>query len=196
MIGTTSEVGGSFPNFALIYKAGYMMKRLMYLVHIIDSINSWVGKVFSFAVILITAIMMLEVILRYVFNRPTIWAGEVVLYLFIALVLTGGYALLHEGHVRMDVLYGRFSNKGKAISDIATFVVFLLFISLLLWKGTEMAWESIKMREVSWTYFAPPLYPVKACLPVAFFLILLQGVAKFIRDIAVIKGDVPQRDGQ
>lgn len=172
------------------------MHRVINWLNIIDGINSWVGKILGFMVIAITAIMMLEVILRYVFNSPTIWAGEVSQQLFMGLALVGGYTMLRNGHVRMDALYSRLSPRGKAIIDVATFIMFLLFCSMLVWQGADMAWESIKTREVRYTYFAPAVYPIKTSLAVACFLLLLQGVAKFIRDIALIMGIHPAAEGR
>ena len=71
----------------------------------VDAINSWVGRVIGFAVIPITVIATIEVLLRYAFNRPTIWAWEVNIQLMASTVTLGaGYALLHGAHVKMDAI--------------------------------------------------------------------------------------------
>jgi len=165
------------------------MHKVMKFLDIIDSINTWACNIFRWVVLIITAVLMYEVIARYVFSSPTVWAGEVALQLFTLLVvMAGGYALLHDRHVRMDAIYSRLSPRGKATVDAVLFIAFLLFSSVLLWKFAQMGWTSIKVRELAATYFAPPLYPVKSTLAVGTFLLLLQGVAWFIRSIWVAKG--------
>ena len=97
--------------------------------------------------------------------------------------LGGGYALLRGSHVRVDILYSRFSDRRKAIIDLATSLLFFAFIGVLLWQSGEAALWSLKLRESSPTQFAPPLYPVKMAIVLGFLIILLQGLAKFTRDM-------------
>jgi len=63
-----------------------------------------------------------------------------------------------------------------------TWLLFFYFCGLLLWKGGEMAWDSFKVLETEPTAFAPPVYPIKMMIPLGALIILLQGLAKFIRD--------------
>jgi len=157
------------------------------VISFIDKINEWIGNAVCLGLILIATIGILEVILRYIFSRPTIWAWDVNEQLFAAVVLLGGgYTLLHNMHIRLDVIYDRCSPRLKAILDVATFPLFFLFFIILLWQGTDMAWSSVKIREVSSSFFAPPIYPLKMCVPIGAFLILLQGLANFARDIMSI----------
>lgn len=158
-------------------------------LRIVDSINHWVAKILSYDAILIMVIMLIEMVSRYIFHHPTIWAGEVVLQLFMLFIVAGGYTLLTNGHVRMDAIYSRFSPKRKAIMDVITSIMFLMFAIALLWKGSQMAAHSISIREHSYTYFAPPLYPIKTALPLAAFLLLIQGLAKLVRDVQTMALD-------
>lgn len=137
----------------------------------------------------LAGITLYGVIMRYLVHDPITWGGQVLLLLFIPVaLLAGGYVLLVKGHVRLDLLYGRWSPRGQAISDIATFVVFLLFTGALAWASIEMAWESLKIGEVSWYIFKAPIYPKKIAFALAVLLLLLQGVAQFVRNIRLIKG--------
>lgn len=150
----------------------------------VDKINEWVGKIISYLVIFMMVILSAEVVLRYGFNRPTIWAHETSQFLFGAFFILGaGYTLLYRRHVNMDMLYVRLSLRTRAIVDLVTGVLFLSFCAVLLWKGGLMAWDSVKLREVTYSVFAPPIYPLKITLVVGFFLLTLQGLAKFIRDL-------------
>ena len=165
------------------------MKIIIALIHVIDSINNWIGKIFAFLVFLLLGVSIYEVIARYVFNRPTIWAAQILSILFVTMVvLGGGYVLLHNGHVRMDVFYSRLSPRQRAIIDVSTFIVFLLFTSMLAWKTIDMAWASVKIREATWSAFKGPIYPKKIALALSVVLLLLQGVAQLLRNTLFIRG--------
>jgi TRAP-type mannitol/chloroaromatic compound transport system permease small subunit len=83
----------------------------------------------------------------------------------------------------MDVVYSRCSPRTKAILDLITAPIFFCFAATLLWTSGEIAWESIQELERSNSQWRPPIYPIKSLIPVAALLVLLQGVAKFVRDV-------------
>jgi len=159
----------------------------MKFIKFIDVINEEVGKIISFIVLVIFLVILTEVMLRYVFNAPTVWGNELSQMLFGAyIVLSGGYVLLYRQHVNVDLLYSRFSVKGKAIVDIFTFILFIIFAGMLLYYSSSMAWESLTTLEHSQSAWNPPVYPVKLMIPLGSLLLLLQGIAKLIHDIAVV----------
>jgi TRAP-type mannitol/chloroaromatic compound transport system permease small subunit len=166
------------------------MERIKIFLRSIDSISEWIGKMVSFLIIVITGVTIWEVILRYIFNSPTIWAFDAAYLIFGAYgVLGGAYTLYFKGHVNVDILYGRLPLRVRAIVDLVTSIFFFLFCGLLLWKGGEMAWDSLKIMERGSSAWSPPVYPIKLTIPLGAFLLLLQGTAKFIRDLfKVIKG--------
>lgn len=160
------------------------MRCLIYFVHIANNVSQWSGKLLVWLAWAITAVIICELILRGIFNHPTTWAHETSMMVFGTLSILGGaYALRHRAHVNMDLFYGRLSPRGKAILDAATFPLFLAFCGVLLWKGGEFAWRSIKLWEISITYWHPIIWPVKCMIPVGALLILLQGVGKFVSDL-------------
>lgn len=121
--------------------------------------------------------------MRYGFNSPTVFAHETSLFLYGGTgMLAGAFALRHDAHVRMDAVYGRLSPRSKAILDLITASIFFYLCALILWQGWEMAHRSLMVLEHTMTPWGPPYYPIKMAIPVAAFLILLQGLAKFIRD--------------
>ena len=161
------------------------MQKIVRSLRWIDSINEWVGRFVSFFVLAIVLIIIYEVVMRYFLLKSQLWVPETSYFLFGALfVLGGGYALLHGGHVRLDALYERFPGKWKAIADLCTFVFFAVFCGVLLWKGWLMALDSVTMLERTQSAFSPPLYPIKMMIPIGTGLLILQGLAKFIRDLA------------
>ena len=155
----------------------------------IDKINAWIGKIVSFMIPIVIGITVYEVVMRYVFNSPTMWVHETSDHLFaFSFLLGGAYTFSQGGHVKVDVLYNHFSERNKVILDICTSFFFFLFIGLLLWKGGEMAWESVRLLERSQTPWGPYVFHVYLAVPIAAFLMLLQGLAFLMRDVRKLKG--------
>ena len=163
------------------------MSFLKTILTIIDSVNNRIGNLLSYFLFLFFVLLLVEVILRYFFNSPTVWGNELTQMLFaVYVILCGGYILRWGGHVNVDILYSRFPTKGKALVDIITFTLFLIFCGTLLIYGGSLAWESLSRLEHSQSAWNPPLYPVKLMIPTGAFLLLLQGTAKLIRDIVTL----------
>jgi TRAP-type mannitol/chloroaromatic compound transport system permease small subunit len=98
-------------------------------------------------------------------------------------VMAAAWALLDGRHVKIDMVYERLSTRGKALLDSFTFVFFALYIGMMLWATTKYAWRSVAILEMSDSPWRPPLWPMKVFLTLGVLLILLQGIAKFIRDL-------------
>ncbi len=153
------------------------------LLHFVDNISKWTGRVTSYLIVALTFLICFEVVARYLLNRPTIWVHETSAMLMGAYIIFGGaYTLYTGGHVNMDVAYGHLLPKNKALIDVITFWLFLLFCGALLWMGGDSAWRALRSLEHSGSIWNPPIYPFKLILPVGVFLLLLQGLAKFVRD--------------
>lgn len=133
-------------------------------------------------------IVMYEVTSRYFFNAPTLWSMEINQYLFCAIsLLGGGYCLLRDGHVRVDILYPKLSPKGQAIVDFCTFPLALLFSALLIWFGWEETWDSIVGHRLSDSVIALPLWPVWLVVPVAGVLLGIQVISRLLNHIGDMK---------
>ncbi len=163
------------------------MKRFL---HVIDGISDWSGKIVSFFLLITMLIIGFEVIMR-MFDKPQIWVFDVTLYTAgVAYVVGGAYAHLKNRHVRMDVLFDRLSPRTQSLLDLLTLPGFVVFCGILLWIGGVRGWESFLMNEKLYTGFMPIVWPVRMMIPVGGFLILLQGLAKAIRDFhMVVKGE-------
>jgi TRAP-type mannitol/chloroaromatic compound transport system permease small subunit len=154
----------------------------------VDRMNGRIGRAVSLLILGIIAITLWEVFWRYGFNRPTIWVHETSEHLFAIFFLLGGaYTLSQGGHVRVDVVTQRVSAKGRMLLEVCTSVFFFLFTGLLLWQGIEMAWESVAMLERSQSPWGPYIFHVILMVPVAAFLMLLQGAAFFLRNLANLR---------
>jgi len=153
----------------------------------IDAVNDQVGNFLSYFLFFFFLLLFMEVILRYFFNSPTVWANELAQMLFGAYaILAGGYILRTGGHVNVDILYSRLSKKSRAALDIFTSILFFLFCGMLLIYGGSLAWDSLSRFEHSQSAWNPPLYPAKLMIPLAALLLMLQGLAKLIRDVLIL----------
>ena len=128
-----------------------------------------------------------EVVVRFVFNSPTNWLHESMFLMYgMQYILAGAYAYKVDQHVRVDVFYSKFSPRGKAIADIITSVFFFIFVGTLLATSYRFAADPIGNDEHSFTEWAVQYWPVKLMMPIGAGLLLLQGVAKLIKDIVFV----------
>jgi TRAP-type mannitol/chloroaromatic compound transport system permease small subunit len=158
----------------------------------IDIFSEWCGRIFSWFIVAIILLSVFEVFTRRILGKPTIWTHEILSYLFCgSILLTMAYTLRYKQHVAVDLIYARFTPKTKAILDIITFVIFLGFFSIVfLWEGIRFAGTSWAMLERTPSAFNFYVFPAKTLLPVGVFLLLVQGLSDFIKNIVfVAKGE-------
>ena len=161
------------------------MKRFL---SAIDSISEWSGKIFAFVVVAATLVVVYAVVMRYVFNAPRIWGLELTIYLCAATYMIGGaYALLYGAHVKVDIFYRRWTPRVRAIVDMITALFFFAGVGLMLWVGAEWTAKAIIKGATSGSIWDPIIWPMRLLIPLGSFLLLLQGVAKFIRDFNVAR---------
>lgn len=166
-------------------------------LHFIDSLSAWMGKAFAWTIVILTFSTCYEVFVRYVLNSPTVWAFDMSVQMYGALfMMAGAYALSQDAHVRGDVLYRLLSKRKQASIDLVLYILFLAPAALaLVYYGYGFAADSWFYKEVSWS--SPSriqIYFFKTLIPIAGFLLLLQGIAEAIRCIICIRtGDWPKR---
>jgi TRAP-type mannitol/chloroaromatic compound transport system permease small subunit len=154
------------------------------LVYTIEGLSLWIGRAFGWCIMILTLSVSYEVFVRYVMNAPTVWAFDMMIQMYGALFLMAGpYALAQDSHVRGDVLYRLFPVKWQARVDFALYILFFFpGILALFWFGWEIAADSWRYKEVSWNSPARiQIYFFKTLIPVAGFLLILQGIAEMIR---------------
>ncbi|MBR9981420.1 MAG: TRAP transporter small permease subunit [Desulfatitalea sp.] len=163
------------------------MKKLF---RAIDSISDWSGKIVSFLIYAGILMLVFEVVSRYFFNSPTVWAHGYSQRLFGSyFVLVGAYTLLKDAHVRVDIIYQRFSIRVRAVLDIINYGLLILWTAVLFKEGITFFQNSLAIREVDEMALAHPMYPVKFLLVVGVALILLQGLSKITTScITLVKG--------
>lgn len=153
-------------------------------VSAIDRVNKWVGTGMSYIILAMIFMTVYEVISRFVFQSPTAWAHKITAQTFgFYLIMAGGYALLLKAHIRVDVLWSRLSPRKRAIVDLFTFTIAFLFIGTLLYRVGIFAWQSTQIMEHSYPPFSLPVWPLKLVMILGVSLLLVQLIAKYIRDL-------------
>lgn len=169
----------------------------MKFVHAVEGLSIWVGRAFGWCILVLTLSVSYEVFVRYVLNSPTVWAFDMMIQMYGALLLMcGAYALAQDTHVRADVVYRLLPVKVQATLD---FVLYFLFffpgILALVWFGYEIAADSWRYKEVSFNSPASiQIYFFKSLIPVSGGLLMLQGSAELVRCVIAMRTGVwPER---
>lgn len=164
------------------------------LIAILEFPSIIVGKLGAWLILPLTLALVYEVISRYIFNRPTIWAYDMTYMLAGALFMLGTpYTLKLGSHVRVDFLLGFLRPRWQALMDIALYLVlYFPAMALFLKIGYEFASKSwIRQELYPQSPWMPPIYPLKAVIPITVLLLLIQGVAEVIKAGWVVRHNVP-----
>jgi TRAP-type mannitol/chloroaromatic compound transport system permease small subunit len=167
-------------------------RALVAIVDAIDGLAIWTGRLFCWLAVPLVVALTYEVIARYVFHAPTIWAYDVAYMLYgTHFMLGAAYTLYKGGHIRTDIFYQNWSVRTRGAVD-ATLYLLLFFpgIALFFWMGLQEALHSWDIREVSdASPWRPIIYPFKAVIPFALLLLMIQGVSEFLKSAyAALKG--------
>lgn len=155
----------------------------------LENLSEYVGVVAAFLIVPLILVVTYEVIARYGFNSPTIWAFEATTLIYgVHFVLSLAYTHKHDGHVAIDVIQSRLPPKLQIwVRIFANVFLFLSTMGLLSVWAIIYAADSWKNWELASTSWAPPLYPFKTIMAVGLVLLFLQGVAKLIVDVRALR---------
>jgi len=171
------------------------MDRWLHWARRIDHFSEWSGRMLYWLTLGMVGIGAFNAIARYL-DRYTglglssnMWI-ELQWYLFSLVFLLGAaYTLKHDAHVRVDVLYTQLSRKGKAWVNLLGTVLFLMpFCAVILWMSIPFVFNSWAILEMSPDPGGLPRYPIKAVIPLALVLLMVQGASILIREVAVLRG--------
>lgn len=166
-------------------------------INFADQFVVWVGRSFAWGIFILTAAVMYEVIMRYFFNAPTLWAFDFTIQMYGAVFMMGGAsAMSTKTHVKADMYYNRLSEKGQAILDLILFICFYApGVFALTYAGYFYAKKAWIVHETSWNSPAQiQVYFSKSLIPIAGLLLLIIGISEIFRCIICIKtGKWPER---
>ncbi len=164
-------------------------------VRVVEAVNWFFGRIAMYGIFAMIAVLLWSSISKLPGLTPSLWTLEMAQFLMVAyFLLGGGYSMQMESHVRMDLLYGRWSRKRKGFTDTITSFCLIFYLILLLYGGLSSSeyaiqclWSSVQC-ETSYSSWSPYMWPVKVVMSFGIVLMLLQAVATFFRDLAAARG--------
>lgn len=154
---------------------------------VIDMIAELFGRLGWLLLLYCMFLGVTDVFLRYVLDSPSLWISTTVQVAMVLMACVGGvYALNDNAFVKLDLFYANFSDRKKAICDIITVVFTFMFLVVLVWKGSQAAMLSVKMKQVTPTSIPIPIYPLKIFIPISGVVMVLVVFKKLINDIITV----------
>jgi len=166
-----------------------MPRAIRTYVRYVDAVNRRVGRLAMYMVFVMMGILLYSSITK-TFFVPPLWTLEMAQFTMVAYYLLGGaYSMQLESHVRMDLLYGRWSPRTRAAVDIVTIAFLIFYLVLLLYGGISSTEYALQYGERSYSSWAPYMAPIKIIMVIGIVLMLLQAVATFFKDLALVRGE-------
>jgi len=155
----------------------------------IERFVDWVGRCTSWLALVIVVLMSINVVLRYLFSIGSVWAQELEWHLLVPLILFGcSYAMRHGEHVRVDIVYGRFSEKTKTVVDLFSALLLVAIAALFIWYSLHYVQQAYVIDEGSPDPGGiPHRYLLKGLLPVGFALLLVQAIASALASLEKLR---------
>ena len=164
-----------------------MPKIIKYYVKIIDYISEKTGIATMYLVFVMMFILILSFVTRNIINIPLIWIIEMAQFVMTGYyLLGGGYSMLTDDHVRMDLIYSKLKDRTKAILDSITSVFLITYIIILLIGSISSLTYTIETNQRLFTAWAPYVWPIKSIMTFGILLMLLQSIAIFFKDLSKV----------
>jgi TRAP-type mannitol/chloroaromatic compound transport system permease small subunit len=167
-----------------------MPKAITVYVRYVDAVNRVAGRAAMYLVLVMMGILLFSSVSRTFFGASYIWVVEMAQFMLAAYyLLGGGYSMQLDSHVRMDLLYSRWSPKGRAIADALTAIFLLFYLVYLLVGGISGTIYALEYGQRNYSSWAPPLWPIKIIMCIGIAMMLLQATATFFKDLAKARGE-------
>ncbi len=149
-----------------------------------DRISIAISRVTMYIVAFIVAIIFYEVVMRYIFEKPTLWVNEMSLWVAGAVYLLAGlYVMQQRAHIRIFMLYDVVSRTWQRIFDVISTLCICIFAAAVVWGGFNEAWVKLMRWEAFGTAWDPPIpATMKPLVLITVVLIALQAVMNLISD--------------
>ena len=164
-----------------------MPSIIKYYVNTIDYISLKTGRATMYLVFVMMLILILSFVTRNIINIPLIWIIEMAQFVMTGYyLLGGGYSMLTDDHVRMDLIYSKLKDKTKALLDSLTSVFLIFYLVVLFYGSISSLTYTIETNQRLFTAWAPYVWPIKSIMTFGIGLMLLQSIAIFFKDIAKV----------
>ena len=165
-----------------------MPKPIRIYVRYVDAVSRVVGRFAMYMIFAMMALLLYSSISKTFFT-PLMWTLEMAQFSMAAYyLLGGGYSMQLGAHVRMDLLYSRWSSRGQGFTDSLTSFTLIFYLVFLLYGGLSSTAYALKYGEESYSSWAPYMAPIKLIMVFGIILMLLQAIATFFRDLARARG--------
>jgi len=165
-----------------------MPRAIRAYVRYVEIVNRVIGRFAMYMIFAMIGLLLFSSISKSFF-LPAIWTLEMAQFAMAAYYMLGGaYSMQLDAHVRMDLLYGRWSDRGKAFTDTLTATCLLFYLVMLLYGGFSSTEYALKYEEVSYSAWAPYMAPIKIVMCLGILMMLLQAVASMFRSIGKVRG--------
>lgn len=165
-----------------------MPRAIRLYVRYVNAVNRVVGRFAMYMIFAMMGLLLFSSISKTVFV-PQLWTLELAQFSMAAYyLLGGGYSMQLDSHVRMDLVYGRWSPKGKGFVDSITAFCLIFYLGLLLYGGFSSTEYALYYGETSYSSWSPLMAPIKIIMTFGIALMLLQAIATFFKDLARAKG--------
>ena len=166
-----------------------MPRPITNYVRFVDRLNRTIGRFAMYLIFAMMAFLLFTSLSRNLFNVSYIWSFETAQFVLTAYyLLGGGYSMQLDTHVRMDLLYTRWSPRRRAAIDAMTTCFLLFYLGFLLFGGISSTQYAIEYGQTNYSTWAPQLWPIKIAMCVGILLMLLQSSATFFKDLAAARG--------
>ncbi len=166
-----------------------MPKCIVYYVKFADYISTKFGRLAMYSVFLMIAVLLLGAVTRNILNIPLSWTVEMAQFIITGYYIVGGaYSMQLKDHVRMDLLYDRFSVRTKAKIDVCTNFFLVFYLLTLLFGSISSTMYAIEYGQRNFSQWNPSMIPIKLIMVFGIILMILQSISTFFKDIATVRG--------
>lgn len=177
------------------------MTTWLRIAHLIDRLNERIGRLVYWLTLFMVLVGSFNALVRYVDRFTGLGLSsntyiELQWYMFsLVFLLAAAYTLRHNAHVRVDVLFMQVGPRGRAWINLVGTLIFLLpFCVFVMWTSWPTVSNSWAVLEMSPDPGGLPRYPIKTAIPIAFFLLFLQGISMAVKQIAMLRGLVTEAE--
>ncbi|MCD6187352.1 MAG: TRAP transporter small permease subunit [Desulfuromusa sp.] len=166
-----------------------MPKFIILYVKYVDAVSIKIGRAAMYLIFVMIGVLLLGSITRNILNMPLSWTVEMAQFIITAYYIAGGaYSMILREHVRMDLLYERFSVKNRARVDVVTTFFLLFYLCIMLFGSVSSTMYAIEYGQRNFSQWNPSMIPIKLIMVAGIFLMILESISFFFKDLAIATG--------
>lgn len=166
-----------------------MPRFIVNYVKVIDYLSTKAGRIAMYLIFVMIGVLLLDAVTRNIINFPLSWCIEMAQFTITAYYIVGGpYSMQLDSHVRMDLLYSRFSPRNQARLDCFTALFLVVYLVCLLIGAISSTIYAIEIGQRKFSMWNPSMIPIKIIMVCGIILMILQSISIFFKDLAKARG--------